>query len=78
MKGRETGFCINIIKKVFRWLRKRAIYKIINMTKEAINSNLNCAGLEAALQMEDRNQMMIAYTYRMDQGKSKLDEKVEA
>jgi len=37
----------------------------IKMTKEAINSNLDCAGLEAALQMEDRNQMMIAYTYRM-------------
>ena len=37
----------------------------IRMTKEAINSNLDCAGLEAALQMEDRNQMMIAYTYRM-------------
>ena len=37
----------------------------IRMTKEAINSNLDCAGLEAALQMEDRNQMMITYTYRM-------------
>ena len=37
----------------------------IRMTKEAINSNLDCAGLEAALHMEDRNQMMIAYTYRM-------------
>lgn len=41
----------------------------LRMTKEAINSNLNCAGLEAALQMEDRNQMMIAYTYRIDTGK---------
>lgn len=37
----------------------------IRMTKEAINANLDCAGLEAALQMEDRNQMMITYTYRM-------------
>lgn len=37
----------------------------VRMTKEAINANLDCAGLEAALQMEDRNQMMIAYTYRM-------------
>lgn len=37
----------------------------IRMTKEAINCNLDCAGLEAALQMEDRNQMMIAYTFRM-------------
>jgi enoyl-CoA hydratase/carnithine racemase len=37
----------------------------IRMTKEAINCNLDCAGLEAALQMEDRNQMMIAYTFRV-------------
>jgi hypothetical protein len=37
----------------------------IRMTKEAINANLDCAGLEAALLMEDRNQMMIAYTFRM-------------
>lgn len=37
----------------------------IRMTKEAINANLDCAGLEAALQIEDRNQMMITYTYRM-------------
>jgi len=37
----------------------------IRMTKEALNCNLDCGGLEAALQMEDRNQMMIAYTFRM-------------
>ncbi|MDY0131909.1 MAG: enoyl-CoA hydratase/isomerase family protein [Desulforegulaceae bacterium] len=37
----------------------------IRMTKEAINVNLDCAGLEAALLMEDRNQMMITYTYKM-------------
>lgn len=37
----------------------------IRMTKEALNCNLDCGGLEAALQMEDRNQMMIAYTLRM-------------
>lgn len=37
----------------------------IRMTKEAINCNLDCGGLEAALQMEDRNQMMIAYTLRI-------------
>lgn len=37
----------------------------IRMTKEAINSNLDCAGLEAALNMEDRNQMMIAYTFKI-------------
>ncbi|MCP3871574.1 MAG: enoyl-CoA hydratase/isomerase family protein [Desulfobacteraceae bacterium] len=40
----------------------------IRMTKEAINCNLDCAGLEAALNLEDRNQMMIAYTYRMKPG----------
>lgn len=37
----------------------------IRMTKEAINANLDCAGLESALQMEDRNQMMIAYTFKI-------------
>lgn len=37
----------------------------IHMTKEAINANIDVGGLEAALQMEDRNQMMIAYTFRM-------------
>jgi enoyl-CoA hydratase/carnithine racemase len=37
----------------------------VRMTKEAINASLDCGGLEAALQMEDRNQMMIAFTYRM-------------
>ena len=37
----------------------------IRMTKEAINANIDAASLEACLQMEDRNQMMIAYTYRM-------------
>lgn len=37
----------------------------LRMTKEAINCNLDCAGLEAALNMEDRNQMMVAYTHRI-------------
>jgi enoyl-CoA hydratase/carnithine racemase len=37
----------------------------IRMTKEAINCNLDCSGLEAALNMEDRNQIMMTYTYRM-------------
>lgn len=37
----------------------------LRMTKEAINVNLDCPGLEAALNIEDRNQMMIAYTYRI-------------
>ncbi|SLM32157.1 Enoyl-CoA hydratase/isomerase family protein [Desulfamplus magnetovallimortis] len=33
----------------------------IRMTKEAININIDAGGLEAVLQMEDRNQMMIAF-----------------
>ena len=37
----------------------------IRMTKEAINVSLDCPGLEAALNMEDRNQIMMSYTYRM-------------
>jgi len=37
----------------------------IRMTKEALNVSLDCPGLEAALNMEDRNQIMISYTYRM-------------
>lgn len=37
----------------------------IRMTKEAINCNIDCGGLEAALHMEDRNQIMMAYTFRM-------------
>ncbi len=37
----------------------------IQMTKEAINANIDVGGMEAALQFEDRNQMMIAYTFRM-------------
>ncbi|MCG8563463.1 MAG: enoyl-CoA hydratase/isomerase family protein [Desulfobacterales bacterium] len=37
----------------------------LRMTKEALNVNLDCAGLEAALNLEDRNQIMVAYTYRM-------------
>ncbi|WDP89985.1 MAG: enoyl-CoA hydratase/isomerase family protein [Desulfobacter sp.] len=37
----------------------------IRMTKEAINVSLDCPGLEAALNMEDRNQIMMTYTYRM-------------
>ncbi len=37
----------------------------IRMTKEALNATIDAGGLEACLQLEDRNQMMIAYTYRM-------------
>ena len=37
----------------------------LRMTKEAINVNLDCPGLEAALQMEDRNQMMVMYSLKL-------------
>lgn len=33
----------------------------LRMTKEAININIDAGGLEACLQMEDRNQMMVAF-----------------
>ncbi|MCG8641514.1 MAG: enoyl-CoA hydratase/isomerase family protein [Desulfobacterales bacterium] len=33
----------------------------LRMTKEAININIDAGGLEASLQMEDRNQMMLAF-----------------
>lgn len=33
----------------------------LRMTKEAININMDAGGLEACLQMEDRNQMMLAF-----------------
>jgi len=33
----------------------------LRMTKEAININIDAGGLEASLQMEDRNQMMLSF-----------------
>ncbi len=38
----------------------------LRMTKEAINVNLDCPGLEAALQMEDRNQIMVMYSLKLN------------
>jgi enoyl-CoA hydratase/carnithine racemase len=37
----------------------------LHMTKEALNINLDAEGLEAALQMEDRNQAMLIYTLKL-------------
>jgi len=37
----------------------------LRMTKEAINVNMDCAGMEAALQMENRNQMMVMYSLKL-------------
>jgi enoyl-CoA hydratase/carnithine racemase len=34
----------------------------LRLTKEAINMNIDCGGLEAALSIEDRNQTMLAMT----------------
>ena len=39
----------------------------LRMTKEAININMDAGGLEAVLQMEDRNQMMVLFSHRMNQ-----------
>jgi len=39
----------------------------LKMTKEAININIDAGGLEASLQMEDRNQMMLAFGMHMNQ-----------
>ncbi len=41
----------------------------LKMTKEAININIDAAGLEASLQMEDRNQMMLAFGMHVNQTK---------
>ncbi len=37
----------------------------LRLTKEAINQNLDAAGLEQALNMEDRNQVICIYTNRL-------------
>jgi enoyl-CoA hydratase/carnithine racemase len=39
----------------------------LRMTKEAININIDAGGLEACLQMEDRNQMMLAFGMHVNQ-----------
>ncbi len=39
----------------------------LRMTKEAINMNIDAGGLEACLQMEDRNQMMIVFAMKDNQ-----------
>ena len=41
----------------------------LRMTKEAININIDAGGLEACLQMEDRNQMMLAFGMHMKKEK---------
>lgn len=40
----------------------------LRMTKEAININMDAAGLEACLHMEDRNQMMLAFGMHINPG----------
>ncbi|MCK5696406.1 MAG: enoyl-CoA hydratase/isomerase family protein [Desulfobacula sp.] len=41
----------------------------LRMTKEAININIDAGGLEACLQIEDRNQMMLAFGMHVNQEK---------
>jgi len=38
------------------------------LTKEAINMNMDAAGLEQALHMEDRNQTLLALRRRLGEG----------
>lgn len=46
-------------------------YLAIRLTKEAINQNIDCGGLEAALKMEDRNQtIMILHNLAGGRGKA--------
>lgn len=45
-------------------------YMAIRLTKEAINQNIDCASLEAALKMEDRNQT-IMILHNQQSGRSK-------
>ncbi len=47
----------------------------LRMTKEAININMDAPGLEACLQMEDRNQMMLAFGMHVPTEKSGKDGK---
>ncbi len=69
----DLGFASRMVKKedmlsTAEELAKTMVEKNpmgIRMTKEAINVSLDCPGLEAALNMEDRNQIMMSYTYRM-------------
>ncbi|WP_054692336.1 enoyl-CoA hydratase/isomerase family protein [Syntrophomonas palmitatica] len=42
----------------------------IRLTKEAINANLDCAGLERALDMENRNQVLLVM-HNMDKGRER-------
>lgn len=73
--AKELGFASRVVPKEKMLETAEELAKVmmtknplgIRMTKEAINANLDAASLEACLQMEDRNQMMIAYTYRMTQ-----------
>jgi len=69
----ELGFASRIVEKdeMIRTAQELARTMVeknpmgIRMTKEAINCNLDCPGLEAALNMEDRNQIMMTYAHRI-------------
>lgn len=43
----------------------------LRLTEEAINMNLDARGLEQALQMEDRNQILLAARALLNQGEKK-------
>jgi len=65
----ELGFASRIVPKEEMMATATELANImagknplgLKMTKEAININIDATGLEACLQMEDRNQMMLAF-----------------
>lgn len=42
----------------------------LRLTKEALNQNLDAAGLEQAMQLENRNQALIAHMNRLESGRA--------
>jgi enoyl-CoA hydratase/carnithine racemase len=65
----KLGFCSRIVPKENMVKTATGLAAImagknslgLRMTKEAININMDAGGLEACLQMEDRNQMMLSF-----------------
>ncbi len=70
----QLGFASKMVAKEKMMAAAEELAKImasknplaLRMTKEAINVNLDAAGLEACLQLEDRNQMMVMYATKLN------------
>ncbi|MGK0291019.1 MAG: enoyl-CoA hydratase/carnithine racemase, partial [bacterium] len=69
----EVGFASRLVEKEKMLETASEIAKVmaskdplgLRMTKEAININMDSAGLEASLQMEDRNQIMVLLSHQL-------------